>query len=139
MDRDWQLMKHWIYHDLDRSHESSNVKALFGYYWLIINTRTFYWPHANKLTKLRENWKTKDSSRRGRGSQVGMRSSSPARESMKKRRVAEVDMDIGGSGDDVAVENEDRPSEECLAMCPWADLFNHTDEGVGSSLCCSSA
>ena len=42
-------------------------------------------------------------------------------------------VDDGDDQDDILLQGSNgykRPSEECMALVPWADLFNHTDEGV---------
>ena len=72
LDRDWQVV-HAQYPDLSCSQ--------FKYYWLITNTRCFYW----EFFKL-------------------------ARQAVKKGKRL--------------------PRDDCMALCPFADYFNHADEGV---------
>ena len=52
----------------------------FSYYWMLVNSRCYYWPYAK--------------SRKGTG---------------KIKRL---------------------PVDDCMALCPFADYFNHASEGV---------
>ncbi|KAF2757560.1 SET domain-containing protein [Pseudovirgaria hyperparasitica] len=68
------------FHDL-KMYLPASSEHLFKYFWLIINTRVFYWNYpATPLSR------------------------------MPKRR-------------------SDLKSEDCLALCPFGDYFNHTDVG----------
>lgn len=58
---------------------------LYMYYWLIVNTRCFYWDYPN---------------------------GSKAMRTPKRRKVA-----------------KSLPSDDCMALCPFADFFNHAAEG----------
>lgn len=73
-------------------HDFQHVKAKlpqdlrdwYKYYWLIVNTRCFYWAYFKRA---------RDEARKG-----------------KKL-----------------------PRDECLALVPWGDYFNHADQGVSST------
>jgi hypothetical protein len=68
----------------------AETKERYRYFWIVVNSRCFYWEYAKVVNKA--------------GGVVG-----PWR---KKRRVQDPN--------------------ECMALCPVADYFNHADEGV----CC---
>ena len=116
---DWDITKEWISGNTDGNDEDK-LKSSFEHHWHIINTRTFYWPHAGSLTKLQE-------------------ALGPGKASRNDTSINQVEVD-SSEGSDMEMEKgtatdsqeSKRPSEECLAMCPWADLFNHTDEEVES-------
>ena len=121
-------MREWISNDKVDVDDSDNVKSSFEYHWHIINTRTFYWPYADKLTKLQEAQMIPKTSIADKDTRREASDSSKPKVNKKKRRLAKFNVDISRPDNDA--EDKKRPSEECLAMCPWADLFNHTDEGV---------
>lgn len=75
-EKDWRSLK---------AHLPS--KDLFTYYWLIVNTRTFYWDYPT-------------TTRTGK-------------QQVKRRKLA---------------------PDDCMALCPFMEYFNHADEGVSESL-----
>ncbi|GME35689.1 set domain-containing protein [Neofusicoccum parvum] len=75
-EKDWELLK-------DRLPDKE-CRDLFIYYWLIVNTRTFYWDYPT-------------TTRTGK-------------QQVKRRKLI---------------------PDDCMALCPFMEYFNHADEGVG--------
>ncbi|KAF2146260.1 uncharacterized protein K452DRAFT_263947 [Aplosporella prunicola CBS 121167] len=77
IDKDWDLLQTHL-----PNHEDPSCRELFTYYWLIVNTRTFYWDYPT-------NTRT-------------------GKQANKRRKLA---------------------PDDCMALCPFMEYFNHADEG----------
>ncbi|KKY22103.1 putative set domain-containing protein [Diplodia seriata] len=73
-EKDWRALRAHL--------PSGDCRDLFTYYWLIVNTRTFYWDYPT-------------TTRTGK-------------QQVKRRKLA---------------------PDDCMALCPFMEYFNHADEG----------
>ena len=94
-------MREWISHDTNGLFHDRSLKPLFEYHWYIINTRTFYWPHANKLSRLQESQEARQISRNSKGARSEAGGSSKPKSSNKKRKVSKVSAIISQLNDDI--------------------------------------
>ncbi|KAL0261893.1 hypothetical protein SLS55_003326 [Diplodia seriata] len=78
-EKDWRALRAHL--------PSGDCRDLFTYYWLIVNTRTFYWDYPT-------------TTRTGK-------------QQVKRRKLA---------------------PDDCMALCPFMEYFNHADEGVSDNL-----
>lgn len=91
MDNDWDSVVDSVYPDGSgltgrgangpETRTDDPARQAFDYFWLVVNTRSFYWDRSRPLN--------------------------------------------GASR-----ASAHRDAKDCMALSPWADLFNHTDEGV---------